>query len=598
MSVVADPRDEAAEAVVRAGPEPAADGRVRPVGGSGLGIARALGVLALATTVVALALLDYPIVFGRWESFVTYPLMDGPGPTLALDITPGGFTFDFNTGRFALVDLGYYTAEWLGWTLAAYRLPALVAGAASVLLFFAIAGRAFGRWAGLVSALALALNPMFLLFWHQQIVSTITILGLVLVIERYQYLESQSRRGRSLLWAVPTLALAFVFLLIHHGPGRAYGGALMGYWAANAGWRALQDRRSGRPVDWPSLLALPAFGLLVVAFALLIDPRNSRYLTAPTELLLVPQSEFVKTSGQLTAVLDNVPVMLTAVVRPLDLAPGWFGPYSSDVLVDFRYHLVPTSLLPLFLLGLGVLLAQLRRSAGARLTLMLLAVMVAGPLFSSGTSISEVRMIYTVIPLYLCIGAGAGWLLARRRPVVRFGAAVVVVVLVGVQAISAWTEVERHRAFVDDFVGRWSPGASPRSFEASWEGQERAPGDRLSNGSYRYYVEVGGIPALAAAQRVKATVQAPREPNEVVLVSLDGAVQRGDATASTQLVFFLRQLGVPAALYDPTTHRIRGAGFSRPAYVIAENSRAAVAARRLLEADGRTVVVKEFRPQR
>jgi len=314
--------------------------------------------------------------------------------------------------------------------------------------------------------------------------------------------------------------------------------------------------------------------------------------------LVVQQSEFVKSSSQFWSVLENVPVMLTAVVRLLNLAPEWFGEYSSDVLVDFRYHLVPTSLLPLFLVGLIGLVARIRRSASARLVLFLLGLMFVGPLFSSGTSISEVRMIYTVIPLYLCVAAGAAWLLARRQPAMRYGAAGLLVVLVGAQAISAWAEMERHRAFVDDLVVRWSQGANLRSFEAPGEGRERAPGDLYSNGSYRYYIEVGGVPALALAQRIKSTVAGPREPNEVVLISLDGAVQRGESTGSTQLVFFLRQVGLPAALYDSTLQQIRGAGPGRPSYVIADNSRAAAAARRLLEADGRTVVVREVRPSR
>ena len=106
------------------------------------------------------------------------------------------------------------------------------------------------------------------------------------------------------------------------------------------------------------------------------------------------------------------------------------------------------------------------------------------------------------------------------------------------------------------------------------------------------------MPALALAQRIKSTVAGPRGPNEVVLISLDGAVQRGESTGSTQLVFFLRQLGLPAALYDSTLQQIRGTGPGRPSYVIADNSRAAAAARRLLEADGRTVVVREVRPSR
>ena len=597
MSVLADPIQPSHGPLGATGVDLVDDGRASRDRRPGRRVARAVGLLVLVLTTAGLAVLDYPIVFGRWESFVTYPMMQGPGPTLMLDITPGGFTFDFNKGRFALIDLGYYTAEWLGWSLAAYRLPALVAGAVSVLGFFVIASRAFGFWAGLVGALALAFNPMFLLFWHQLIVSTITLLFLVLVIERYQNLELAGHDRRALLWAVPTLALAFAFLLIHHGPGRAYGGALMAYWAAQVGWRAVQDRRMGRPLSWAPLLAVLAFGLLVIVIALLLDARNARYLTAPIELLVVQQSEFVKSSSQLWSVLENVPVMLTAIVRPLNLAPEWFGEYSSDVLVDFRYHLVPTSLLTLFLVGLIALVARVRRSASARLVLFLLGLMFVGPLFSSGTSISEVRMIYTVIPLYLCVAAGAAWLLARRQPAMRYGAAGLLVVLVGAQAISAWAEVERHRAFVDDLVVRWSQGANPRSFEAPGEGRERAPGDLYSNGSYRYYIEVGGVPALALAQRIKATVAGPREPNEVVLISLDGAVQRGESTGSTQLVFFLRQLGLSAALYDATLQQIRGTGSGRPSYVIADNSRAA-AARLLLEADGRTVVVKEVRPTR
>jgi hypothetical protein len=207
-------------------------------------------------------------------------------------------------------------------------------------------------------------------------------------------------------------------------------------------------------------------------------------------------------------------------------------------------------------------------------------------------------MIYTVIPLYLGVAAGAAWLLARQQRAARYAGAGLLAVLVVIQAVSARMEVERHRAFVNDLAERWTQGASLRSFEAPGEGRERAPGDRYSNGSYRYYVEIGGVPALALAQRIAATVPGPREPNEVVVLSLDGAVQRGESTGSTQLVFFLRQLGLPAALYDSALGRIRGAGFGLPSYVVADNSRATAAARRLLEADGRTVVVKEVKPPR
>jgi hypothetical protein len=253
-------------------------------------------------------------------------------------------------------------------------------------------------------------------------------------------------------------------------------------------------------------------------------------------------------------------------------------------------------LLPIFLLGVGVCLAGARRSPGARLTLVLLTIMLLGPLFSVGSSISQVRMIYTVIPLYLCVAAGAGWLLARRQPATRTVAVGLLLALLAFQATALGAEVERHQAFVDDLVRRWTPSSGVDGVLASI-GRPGAPEDNeLTTGSYRYYVEVGGVPAMAAAQRLKAKLPEPASANEVVLVQLDGPVHRGDPTGPIKLVFFLRELGVPAALFDPTTQQLRGAGFARPSYVVAANNAAGAGARRLLEADGLTVRLRELKP--
>ena len=157
-------------------------------------------------------------MFGRWEGSWAFQMMLGPAAQLPFEIRPGGF-IAAPTRYYALINLGYYTAEWLGWSLTTVRLPVLVAGAVSVVVFFIVAGRAFGFWPGLVSALALALNETFLVFWHQFIVSMITMLCLLLVVERYQLLERVGHGSRSARWVVPTLALAFVALLLHYGPG-------------------------------------------------------------------------------------------------------------------------------------------------------------------------------------------------------------------------------------------------------------------------------------------------------------------------------------------------------------------------------------------
>ena len=285
--------------------------------------ARGVGLLALAGALVALCLLEYPVVLGRWEAVTNFPMMIGSGPPLSFEITPGGFIA--SRSRYALVNLGYYTAEWLGWSLAAFRLPVLVPGAASVALFAVVAGRAFGFWPALASAALLALNPMFLVFWHQQIVSMVTMVFLVLVIERYQALEGRPRES-----GAPTLGGADAGAGVRLSadpprPGRVVRRGVDGLLGgAVTGWRALQDA-PGRTADRPSAAAGAAGvrhpGRVI---ALLMDPRNARYLISPTELLLAPQSEFIRRRAACRRV-ENVPVMLQALVPPLPWCPTCSG---------------------------------------------------------------------------------------------------------------------------------------------------------------------------------------------------------------------------------------------------------------------------------
>jgi hypothetical protein len=589
-------------------------------------VARALGLVALAVAIGMLALLDYPSVLGRWEGFGTFSLLPGPPPPLALEITAGGYVYNMSQSRYALVDLGYYTAEWLGWSLTAFRLPVLVAGAGSVALFFVIARRELGFWPALFGALSLALTPAFLVLWHQNIVPVLSVLFLLLVIERYQYVERAGYRRSALLWGLPTLAVAFALLLLHYGPGRAYGGVVVGWWTATIGWRAIRARRAGCPLGRPRdrwmLLAVPAFVLLVGAVLVLMSPRNAHFLVEPTELLDSPQSEFVKSSDQLKWVLANVPIVLTALVPPLGLVPGRFAEFSTDLLADYRYYLLPTVLVPFGVLGLWVMASRVLLGLGvavgralpgststgrvqmgqtggpamAGLTLVLLAATLAAPLFSSGASISVYRMLFALVPLSLCVAAGAGWLLARQSPSVRYGATGLLVAALAILAGQLGAEVTRHRVFVADFAQRWTSTSDLRQFAGPVDRGVRPDDEVLSNGSYRYYVQEGGVAALAAAYRLHARIPAPTTPNEVALIQLDGPVVRDDPSSAVKLVFFLRELGVPAAYFDPALQRLRGAGWGHPTYVIALNGVAASGARRQLEAAGLTVRLREYKP--
>src|SRR4051812_16367488 len=106
MEVIASPTAPAAEPEASPSPVPPPSpmAPARRAGLLGGRAVRVLGVAALAVTVVALALLDYPSVLGRWEGFVSFPLMQGPPPPLIFEITPGGYVYNRSLSRYALVD--------------------------------------------------------------------------------------------------------------------------------------------------------------------------------------------------------------------------------------------------------------------------------------------------------------------------------------------------------------------------------------------------------------------------------------------------------------------------------------------------------------
>ena len=150
--------------------------------------------LTVAALFVALAYMNqYPLVLGRWEDQTTFLMMLAKAaPRLSFELYPQG---DVGGDHYALLTLGYYTAEVLGWSFLAFRLPSVVGGLAAIATFFTISARWYGFWPALVAALALAFNPTFFFFSHQLIVPIISMLFSLVVIERYQLIENSRQSG-------------------------------------------------------------------------------------------------------------------------------------------------------------------------------------------------------------------------------------------------------------------------------------------------------------------------------------------------------------------------------------------------------------------
>ncbi len=547
-----------------------------------------LAVFVAAAIIALVYVTQYPLVLGRWEDQTTFPMMfSSNGPTVSFEVDQSG---GIDGNHYAPLTLGYYTAEILGWSLLALRLPSLIAGLAAIAIFFRLAARWYGFWPALVAAVALAFNPIFFMFSHQLIVPIISVLFVLLVIERYQLIE-QSRR---LLWTVPTLAVAFALLLQQYAVGRLYGCAMLAYWMVWLVSSNFSAWRNKRRVNRAALLALPVFVALVVCVSVLLDSRNLRHLTL--QLVFPPDGEYVLAGGQLAVLRDNLAVELNALVPFITLAPGRFGQFSSDLVVDIRAHVLPASMLPLVMLGVVVAFPQLRQSSSARLTLFLLAVMFAAPLFSANVgghlSISSFRMFYLVIPLYLTVAAAAAWLISRRARAIHLAGSVALLLIVAAQVASAETEINRSNAFLNDLARRWQPSSHLTLFRDDGAALATPSFELLTNGSYQYYFLQ--LAPLAAAVRILDRAPVGTIGQDIVIVRLVGPVQPGNANGSTRLVFYLRSLGASAALFDPTVASLRGAGLIQPQYVVAQGPESAATAAKLLRDEGRSVQVVDF----
>jgi hypothetical protein len=548
-----------------------------------------LVALCVASAIVSIAYVtQYPLVLGRWEDQTTFPMMfSASGPRLSFELDQSG---QISGTHYAPLTLGYYTAQILGWSLVALRLPSVIGGLGALVVFGVVAARWYGFWPALLAAAALAFNPTFFMFSHQLIVPIVSVLFVLLVIERYQLIE----QSKHLLWTVPTLAIAFTLLLQQYAVGRLYGCSIVAFWIVWVVASNVQAWRNHLPVNRRGLLALFGFVTLVVLSLEMLDSRNLQHLTF--QLVFPPDGEYSIAGSQLAVVRDNLAVELNAIVPVVALAPDRFGQFSSDLVVDIRAHVLPASMLALVVLGACVAVAGLRRHSSARLTLFLLAVMFVAPLFSANVSghlsLSTFRMFYLVIPLYLLAAAAAAWLVGHRARVIRLAGGAALALVVAAQVGSAVTEINRSNLFLDDLAHRWDPSSKLTLFRDNGVARTTPRFELMTNGSYQYYFLQ--LAPLAAAVRILDRAPVGGTDQDVVLVRLVGAVQPGDAYGPTRLVFYLRSLGASAALFDPTTSTMRGAGPLQPRYVVTDNPASAASAASLLSATGRTVRVVDF----
>ncbi len=393
-----------------------------------------LRTLLALIAILSVGLINGPKILGVWESLYFYHTFGALKAPLEFRISPRANIADPGHG---FIELSRNIIHWLGLNLRleTFRIPAILYGAISIILFFVIARRYFGYGAALAATALLAANPMFHQQQHTMTVLIVSGMAFLFFLERLQALEF--RYGSLIVWSGFSVAVAL--LALHYGVGRIYAFIFLWFWFLKA--IVVLCRKPGgsqvfRSIMHKGLIAL----IIIVGLLTFLNWRNLISLLRMDRFFLPSTSEIAALSGLyssmsadfLTTIRLNGQILFESLFT---YGGDYHSAFPSYRAADYRFPLMNQAVLPIALGGLVICLARLRQRTVllAMPWLSVCVLLIIGtlpPLFSSVfinhpslpngllATLSNHRLYYMLFPLYLLVAVFMHWVLTnniRRR---------------------------------------------------------------------------------------------------------------------------------------------------------------------------------------
>ena len=350
---------------------------------------------------------NYPQLLGAWESFTFYKTFGALDPGLSFRISPRA---NLAYEGYALLEIGRYVTDVIGWSFTSFRLPVIIYGLISLAIFFVCSKRWFGFWPALGATVLLGLNPLFLVYQHQMNVVMVTFMLLLFVFERLQNLEVNPRDYIS--WA--TLGIASAFCALHYGPGRHLMIYLIGLFSIMLLVVDWYVNKIDRSALYRRLVGLIIFFVSFLVCLMIMNPLNIWDIMHLKSFVFPYNSEASLTWTEIQKSFGvNIPVVLESLT-------GWregmyHSKFSTDVLIDSRYPLLPFIPFLFFMMGICVCLMKPRDKHYFVIHFFLLSAIVPMTFSSivydpfdgsAASTLSSHRLFYALIPIYMYIAAG------------------------------------------------------------------------------------------------------------------------------------------------------------------------------------------------
>jgi hypothetical protein len=450
--------------------------------------------------------LPAPPILGSWELltfFHSFGALDAP---LTFVIHP---LANIGGQGYALLDISRTIADFAGWSLSAFRLPALLSGLVFLTFFYIAAYRVADATSAAAATLLLALNPLFQIQIHSMTVGIVSAASFMILLER---LSNWERRPDNAV-AIAGLAVAIVLCALHYGPVRIMTAMIVPVSVLRHAIKSSDLRICLRGICG----ILFALGLSVLLLRLL-DIRNIAALRDIQLFFFPPFNEVAKTGASIT---ESVSVNSSIL---LDYLTGYGAEFharkAASWLADFRYPLLDPITATLSALGLviGLAYAFLNRRIVISQEFWwatLLAITLLPYLFSEVftgahgapiSSLSNHRVFFALIPLYIFVGVALKYLLGsdnRRLLLGSFG----VLALAGWSAFGIISERQdlNHALVCADLS---NDTAAARHAWANWAGGRDRTDERLDffQNEARYRTLAKKIKMATERSRTKTTL--------------------------------------------------------------------------------------------
>lgn len=375
-------------------------------------------VLVFVSFCIVAAAVQYPPLIAPWEGAVIYPALDPARvPDVSLRIQEGGDTGGYHgASGYGLLFVGRNVADALGYSLATVRSPVMLYGLLSVGLLFVIAYRWFGRWVALFAAAVMATNVTFINYQHSLVPQTLSIMAMLLCIERYQ-----SFTIKQSWFAIVTFALACTLLALNYLVGRFMMVGIVSLFVAGSHFWNKKEQSLKRTLA-KHVTHVLAFAVVFFTTLAFMDQDNLGLLFN-REFLFSRLGEYSTGPGEaLQGALHNAGFFWSFFV-----VGGPETRYPSDIALTIHYPI--ESSIVLLLAGIGMV-ANLHRLlsrefivayglTGLLVLILAMSHVDAGLPYAASSTLSSYRLCFLIPFLAFFAGAGGLYIFEQMRSVRR-----------------------------------------------------------------------------------------------------------------------------------------------------------------------------------